>query len=69
MSYRECLVIYIDINCSFVARIEEIMSWVCMTELFRCILAISMVGYFVIMVHNTRCVLHLFIVWLIFFRF
>ncbi|CAD1473671.1 unnamed protein product, partial [Heterotrigona itama] len=33
----------------FIARIEEIMSWVCMTELFRCILAISMVGYFSVM--------------------
>ena len=27
------------------------MSWVCMTELFRCVLAICMVGYYIVMVH------------------
>ncbi|XP_071862753.1 uncharacterized protein [Bombus fervidus] len=35
----------------FIARIEEIMSWVCMIELFRCVLAICMVGYYIVKVH------------------
>ncbi|XP_068972156.1 odorant receptor 4-like [Bombus flavifrons] len=34
----------------FIARIEEIMSWVCMIELFRCVLAICMVGYYIVTV-------------------
>ena len=38
------------INYSFIARIEDIMTWVCMTELLRCVTAISMVGYYTIMV-------------------
>ncbi|KAK1131463.1 hypothetical protein K0M31_017747 [Melipona bicolor] len=43
-------VVYICVNYSFVARIEDIMTWVCMTELFRCIFAISMLGYYTVMV-------------------
>ncbi|XP_043517208.1 uncharacterized protein LOC122532481 [Frieseomelitta varia] len=51
----------------FIARIEEIMSWVCMTELFRCILAICMVGYFIIMEwseHDVRNLATYFIVFI-----
>ncbi|CAD1473670.1 unnamed protein product [Heterotrigona itama] len=59
--------ILVGINYSFIARIEEIMSWVCMTELFRCILAICMVGYFIIMEwsdHDVRNLATYFIVFM-----
>ncbi|XP_043593267.1 putative odorant receptor 92a isoform X1 [Bombus pyrosoma] len=41
------------------------MSWVCMTELFRCVLAICMVGYYIVMEwsdHDVRSLTSYFII-------
>ncbi|XP_050581915.1 odorant receptor 46a-like isoform X2 [Bombus affinis] len=49
----------------FIARIEEVMSWVCMTELFRCVLAICMVGYYIVTEwsdHDVRSLTSYFII-------
>ncbi|XP_043596645.1 uncharacterized protein LOC122573816 [Bombus pyrosoma] len=49
----------------FIARIEEIMSWVCMIELFRCVLAICMVGYYIVMEwsdHDVRSLTSYFVI-------